>query len=1484
MWWVGVLLLILPATLQASVVYTNASMDSNSTQGCGGSWQEACPTLQASVTMACQNFTQLDNDTTILVAPGEYVLGDTLIIPCPVHLRSLQGSSETFIVFQSTTEEGIHWQGSDNGSWNASMRGFTLGGGMGNTSVSILVSKAYDQLWLEDFVWHYSTQGSLLRVSSESTQNLTLVNWTLENLLFAENGVRIEGVDHVHVEGWHWHSIFLSIDNVNQNDSLLYIDANQSLTLQNVTWNSCTGSDGAHVGVLSAPQISLSQVAMSDLFLFSYGITLNVKEESTEIAIDDFTCVHSSFQGNVLLVDASAQEFVTVPIVQFRDLAFESNVCPTLIGVKRVNTTAERLVMKRNVCSYGLRVAHSSLFINNCTLEGQVMRIAVLYLLNSTFSINGTQAKNNHISHDGGVFGVFDSQGTISMGEFSFNQGRPILKSGGELNITESAFTTNFASGGGVVYHNGGTLNIFRVNCTANRVDGQGGAILHFKGVLHVVESIFFGNSAEEGGAFCQMEGLLFISASIFSRNSGESMGGAIFQRSGLMNISTSSLLNNIAPQGGAFFQADWLYSGVVVIEESEFQSNTASDQGAALYQAGTSVTIRTSIFQNNHGDLQTGSLGGVIFLHGGVLEISGSTFTGNSGALGGVLYVQGDQAQVSDQDSTPAQNTNWIASQATTPRNTVVIEDSILDGNTADSGGAIYALDLVTLSIKNSYVKNNRANNGGGGGIITGVTAASVRDVLQRVDIFNTTFEKNYARSSGASLCLTGNVLCNLTSSNCNNNTADSGGCAFIDGWVRVNSSHNTFMYNFGTNSGGGVYIEGDDATVMDEFSYFGNNKAAQGAGLGFNGGSSVQISESLFVFNQAFKTGGAISLGGSSTYSFALYKTNFTNNSANIGGAVSIQSLASNNLQITNCTWSKNMALEYGGAIYLDSYTTDAFPFVSDGEFNDNDAKYGGCNLACTPASYINNVLTFCGNCTFGEPIQGYNGFQLYPSQVATAPSTLRVSDLGNHSVYIDQPEANLTVSLQDAFGSEVQGNYLYDHPYLVSASLPYGVSSESDPSWNLNTTSSIVYPTFELCGRNQQVFEIAFNATPTLDGPLFYTHVDVKLEGCSKNNHSPRPGDPCSTCRLELQILILILALVVFVLVVSLSVGFACFIAARRYARRYKLRNMQVPDLTKGDYSLEDILEDNAIAQLNWTDVEFGQVLGKGASGLVRKAIWKRGGSERLIATKELLLIEENADDSDIVQEFCKEIKYMSSLHHPNVVGVIGIIVSPDGANIYLASELMERGSLHDIIVKKGDNLPLSLRFRIAIDAAEGMKFIHSKRVIHRDLKSHNLLINAEWQTKVADFGVSTVNPTITRQMTCIGTPIYMAPEVLQKESYSARADVYSFGVVLCELFTSRQPYSDPPFDTMNMPILTHHILEKNARPTIEDLHPTLQNLIEECWSADPYARPTFDEIINRLKRLNRDVMPSRVGESIDLESQDNLERHLSAESIQ
>jgi serine/threonine protein kinase len=147
----------------------------------------------------------------------------------------------------------------------------------------------------------------------------------------------------------------------------------------------------------------------------------------------------------------------------------------------------------------------------------------------------------------------------------------------------------------------------------------------------------------------------------------------------------------------------------------------------------------------------------------------------------------------------------------------------------------------------------------------------------------------------------------------------------------------------------------------------------------------------------------------------------------------------------------------------------------------------------------------------------------------------------------------------------------------------------------------------------------------------------------------------------------------------------------------------------------------------------------------------------------------------------------------------------------------------------------------------------EYLHSKNLIHRDLKAANLLVNSQGVCKVADFGISTVKPNVTRTMTCVGTPIYMAPEVLTKNKYSEKADVYSFGIVLLELFTGRLAYSEPEFSSMHIAQLTYQIAHVGARPSVDGLHPTVRQLIVDCWHEEPGFRPSFSEIVTRLNRI-------------------------------
>eukprot|EP01094_Clydonella_sp_ATCC50884_P029918 TRINITY_DN955_c0_g1_i1.p1 TRINITY_DN955_c0_g1~~TRINITY_DN955_c0_g1_i1.p1 ORF type:complete len:285 (+),score=78.48 TRINITY_DN955_c0_g1_i1:1-855(+) len=180
-------------------------------------------------------------------------------------------------------------------------------------------------------------------------------------------------------------------------------------------------------------------------------------------------------------------------------------------------------------------------------------------------------------------------------------------------------------------------------------------------------------------------------------------------------------------------------------------------------------------------------------------------------------------------------------------------------------------------------------------------------------------------------------------------------------------------------------------------------------------------------------------------------------------------------------------------------------------------------------------------------------------------------------------------------------------------------------------------------------------------------------------------------------------------------------------------------------------------------------------------------------------------------------------------------------------------MERGSVRDVLDRKGKNIPWDLRVQMAVDAAQGMNYLHSRKVIHRDLKPQNFLVNDKWTCKIADFGISTIKPDNTQTLTVIGTPVYMAPEVLAHSRYTEKADVFSFGVCLIELFSGHRPYSEPKYRRTNQTQLMFRVVKEQLRPSTDGLPSPLVLLANDCWNSDPTLRPTFSEVCTRLKRL-------------------------------
>ncbi|KAK9808194.1 hypothetical protein WJX73_007130 [Symbiochloris irregularis] len=257
----------------------------------------------------------------------------------------------------------------------------------------------------------------------------------------------------------------------------------------------------------------------------------------------------------------------------------------------------------------------------------------------------------------------------------------------------------------------------------------------------------------------------------------------------------------------------------------------------------------------------------------------------------------------------------------------------------------------------------------------------------------------------------------------------------------------------------------------------------------------------------------------------------------------------------------------------------------------------------------------------------------------------------------------------------------------------------------------------------------------------------------------------------------------------------------------------------------------------------ELELGPRIGIGSYGEVYRAVWRHTD----VAVKRLL--EQDLNDH-LMEEFRAEVAIMKRLKHPNVVLFLGACTHPP--NLSIVTQFVPRGSLFRLL-HRTPQIPLDERrkVRMALDVAKGMHYLHSCRppIVHRDLKSANLLVDKDFTVKVCDFGLSRVRQsTWMTNKSQAGTPEWTAPEVLRSQSYNEKSDVYSMGVILWELLTNEEPWGDKT--AMQV---VGAVGWGNARLTIpEDAPEAMRHLIEQCWS-DPCQRPSFSDIIKVLNTL-------------------------------
>ncbi len=247
----------------------------------------------------------------------------------------------------------------------------------------------------------------------------------------------------------------------------------------------------------------------------------------------------------------------------------------------------------------------------------------------------------------------------------------------------------------------------------------------------------------------------------------------------------------------------------------------------------------------------------------------------------------------------------------------------------------------------------------------------------------------------------------------------------------------------------------------------------------------------------------------------------------------------------------------------------------------------------------------------------------------------------------------------------------------------------------------------------------------------------------------------------------------------------------------------------------------------------DYEILQILGAGGMGKVFKV--RNVISDRVEAMKVLL---PNLDgNTELADRFIREIKVQASLNHPNIAN-LHTALSLDNQLIMLM-EYVEGRTL-DVVVKNG-HLPLPQMTAYAMQALEALAYAHGKGVVHRDLKPSNMMISAQGQLKLLDFGIAklTTETALTKTGLTVGSIYYMSPEQIQgAATLDTRADIYSFGICLYELFTARRPFEgDSEYS-----IMAAHLQQVPIPPIERDprLPAALNDIILMAIEKDPAKR--------------------------------------------
>lgn len=265
---------------------------------------------------------------------------------------------------------------------------------------------------------------------------------------------------------------------------------------------------------------------------------------------------------------------------------------------------------------------------------------------------------------------------------------------------------------------------------------------------------------------------------------------------------------------------------------------------------------------------------------------------------------------------------------------------------------------------------------------------------------------------------------------------------------------------------------------------------------------------------------------------------------------------------------------------------------------------------------------------------------------------------------------------------------------------------------------------------------------------------------------------------------------------------------------------------------------------LATLSWSMLQLGELIGSGGYGDVYKATWQ--GID--VAVKQLHLRTLSAD---LTTDFQKEATIMAQCQFPYVVHLYGVCQEP--GHTAMVMEYLPKGSLYQVLHDSKEPLLWNpVRWNIAIDMGKGLSYLHSQKIVHRDLKSLNVLLDSQYRAKITDFGLAKIkletNSTTTKTKQVMGTTRWRAPELFKRNaSPNVASDIYSYGMVLWEIASRQLPFHDAVDEITVMGWIKDGEQEKIPA----DAPASYAAMIQQAWQTSE-KRPQAHEMLVALRK--------------------------------